>query len=239
MPKVIIPQTTIKKIDKLVNIYASEQNRFIRFTNAVHDSLSTYDELLPYVHSFKKRTKDPSHLREKLIRKALEAKKNKLPFEINETNLFDKIQDCSGVRILHLHTEQMQKIDFTLKKLFDEESYSLFEGPIANTWDDEYSKFFKDISIKVKRKDTLYTSVHYVIQSNNKFQTKCEIQVRTLMEEVWGEVSHRINYPDESLSIACQEQLRVLARVTSSGTRLVDSIFKSKEEFEKLSELKK
>ena len=45
------------------------------------------------------------------------------------------------------------------------------------------------------------------------------------MEEVWGEVDHSMNYPHEVESLACREQLKVLARVTSSATRLVDSIF--------------
>lgn len=45
------------------------------------------------------------------------------------------------------------------------------------------------------------------------------------MEEVWGEVDHSINYPHKSDSVACREQIRALARATSSATRLVDSIF--------------
>ena len=45
------------------------------------------------------------------------------------------------------------------------------------------------------------------------------------MEEVWGEVDHTINYPHSTGSVGCAEQLKVLARVTSSATRLVDSIF--------------
>lgn len=55
-----------------------------------------------------------------------------------------------------------------------------------------------------------------------------EIQVRTLAEELWGEVDHTINYPHPSTVIACKEQIKVLARLTSSCTRLVDSIFLSK-----------
>ena len=52
-----------------------------------------------------------------------------------------------------------------------------------------------------------------------------ESQVRTLMEEVGGEVDHTMNYPNPVESLACREQLKLLARVTSSAGRLVDSIF--------------
>jgi hypothetical protein len=41
----------------------------------------------------------------------------------------------------------------------------------------------------------MYTSVHYIIGSGSQTPLTCEIQVRTLMEEVWGEVDHKINYP--------------------------------------------
>ena len=49
------------------------------------------------------------------------------------------------------------------------------------------------------------------------------------MEEVWGEVSHIIDYPHPSKDLACREQIKVLARATSTCTRLVDSIFRSHE----------
>jgi ppGpp synthetase/RelA/SpoT-type nucleotidyltranferase len=45
------------------------------------------------------------------------------------------------------------------------------------------------------------------------------------MEEVWGEVDHTLNYPHPTDSVPCREQIRALARSTSSATRLVDAIF--------------
>ncbi len=78
----------------------------------------------------------------------------------------------------------------------------------------------------------MYTSVHYVIKPKKMTQYTCEIQVRTLMEEVWGEVDHTINYPDKTRSLACSEQIATLARATSAATRLVDSIFRSHADFQ-------
>jgi putative GTP pyrophosphokinase len=49
--------------------------------------------------------------------------------------------------------------------------------------------------------------------------------VRTLAEELWGEVDHTVNYPEPSEVLACREQIKLLARLTSTCTRLVDSIF--------------
>lgn len=75
-----------------------------------------------------------------------------------------------------------------------------------------------------------YRSVHYVVKPNNPNPTCCEIQVRTLFEEIWGEIDHNINYPHKTDDIACKEQLRVLSKLVSTGTRLADSIFRTYED---------
>jgi ppGpp synthetase/RelA/SpoT-type nucleotidyltranferase len=75
----------------------------------------------------------------------------------------------------------------------------------------------------------MYTTVHYVIEANQRDKISCEIQVRTLADEVWGEVSHRVNYPEECQIASCKDQLKVLARLTSGCTRLVDSIFRTRD----------
>jgi hypothetical protein len=89
---------------------------------------------------------------------------------------------------------------------------------------------FEQMGITTKDSPSLYTSVHYVIAPNRRTRITCEIQVRTLAEELWGEVNHSINYPQLSDSLPCREQIKVLARVTSSCTRLVDAIFSSHED---------
>lgn len=58
--------------------------------------------------------------------------------------------------------------------------------------------------------------------------------MRTLFEEIWGEIDHTINYPHVTDSIACKEQLKVLAKLISSGTRLSDSIFRSYNEYNEI-----
>ena len=94
--------------------------------------------------------------------------------------------------------------------------------------------FFAAQGVKIEKSPTLYTSVHYVIESARERRSLCKMQkLRTLLEEVWGEVDHAINYPNPSRSLACREQIKALARATSSATRLVDSIFATVEDFDK------
>ena len=87
----------------------------------------------------------------------------------------------------------------------------LLEGPVAKTWDDEYREYFAALNIGIESSANMYTSIHYVVQPNSRLEITCEIQVRTLMEEVWGEVDHSINYPVKSDSRSCREQIKVLA----------------------------
>lgn len=220
----------MKGIDALVAYYESQRELLTRFLDQVKALFSNCQALTPYVHSMKWRLKDSSHLREKLIRKALETKKKGRKLDITKQNLFKRITDLVGFRILHLHTRQIEHISKIVVDLLREEQWVLIEGPIARTWDDESRDYFHRVSIKTIGSKTMYTSVHYVFKANKQTECACELQVRTLAEELWGEVDHMINYPHEVDVIACREQIKVLARVTSSCSRLVDSIFQTHED---------
>ncbi len=101
---------------------------------------------------------------------------------------------------------------------------------MAYTWDPESKQYFEGLGINVQVKESFYTSVHYLVRPRPDSDLCCEIQVRTLFEEIWGEVDHAINYPDPSSNLSCREQLRVLAKLVGAGSRLVDSIFRSSAE---------
>jgi len=214
---------------RFVKLYLAQRDSFETFASNFAATIRSHGDIKPYIHSVKYRTKDPVHLRKKLLKKPAYLTG---PKRITESTLFHRINDLVGVRILHLNTRQFKDIDAGLRKMFDEWKYRVYARPFARTWDDESRNYFKGLGIRIEKSPTMYTSVHYVIEPNKKFT--CEIQVRTLMEEVWGEVDHTLNYPKKTKSIACGEQILALARATSSCTRLVDSIFASHSEHLKL-----
>lgn len=220
------------EIEIVAAIVTQYKNRGLELAERDGINLATLfqsKELTGLVHSMKTRAKDPAHLEDKLFRKLRISKEpNGKPFDVTPDNLFEKITDLAGVRLLHLHTSQFPQIDKILKTLLVDEGYSIIEGPEARTWDDEYRQIFSSHGIATVKSERLYTSVHYVVQTGSKNKRTVEIQVRTLAEELWGEVDHSINYPHPTTIHACSEQIKVLARLTSSCTRLVDSIFSSK-----------
>jgi putative GTP pyrophosphokinase len=212
-------------VEELVATYARNIKLITIFQDQLHTALDGSEELAKHIHSIKARTKDPDHLAAKLFRKIAECEERGEAFDVTTDNLLTTVNDLAGVRVLHLYTRQIQAIDPTLRNIFDEQQYELVEGPFARTWDDEYREFFTGCGITTEVSPTMYTSVHYVVNSASRTALTCEIQVRTLMEEVWGEVDHALNYPDPTPIFASQEQIKVLARATSAATRLVDSIF--------------
>lgn len=219
-------------IDGLVEHYRdNELSRAERLADALL-KLATDRRLRPYVHSLKMRAKDPEHLRDKLRRKLQKCKLANATFDVRKENLFSKINDLAGIRILHLHTAQFPTIDRILKELLGSEEYQIIEGPKARVWDAEYTGIFSGYGIETESNPRLYTSVHYIVSTGNREVRTAEIQVRTLAEELWGEVDHTLNYPHPSSVATCQEQIKVLARVTSSCTRLVDSIFMARDHAE-------
>lgn len=216
----------LRLVENLVKHYVDNRSGFVNLLKVVTSFVETSATLTSLAHSVKGRIKDSDHLRAKLIKKALAAKNRGEDFPYTLENLFQKVNDLVGFRILHLHTTQIEAINRELLAILHEQQWLTLEGPSARTWDDESKKFFTSIGISTTdSSETMYTSVHYVVQPNTKSGLTCEIQVRTLMEEVWGEVDHQINYPDKVDSLSCREQIKVLARVTSSCSRLVDSIF--------------
>ena len=216
-------------IDQIVECYLSKKHEFQLFLNGVRDYFLLDPELnserKQIIHSIKFRLKNPEHLRDKLLRKWDDTNL------ITEQNMFNRITDLAGVRILHLHQDQFP---FIHKKILDKVNstdWIFAEEPKAYTWDPESVHFYGDLGINCMHKDSFYTSIHYIVKPKKDSHINCEVQVRTLFEEIWGEVDHTINYPYSTESIACKEQLKVFSKLVSTGTRLADSIFRSYHEY--------
>jgi putative GTP pyrophosphokinase len=224
--------TTLKNIADAVKAFEAKRHDFQADATNLQNRLLAHPELKSFIHSLKWRTKEPAHLEDSLRRKALRALREGRTFHITKDNVFENVPDLAGVRLLHLHMRQMLSLHPLLMGVIQSEGYVLEGTPEAKTWDPEYAGMLEALGLTVIRDDSLYTSVHYVIKQNNTTKRLCELQVRTLAEEVWGEISHTINYPHETDSIACKEQLKVLARLVSGCSRLVDSIVASYDDHE-------
>lgn len=217
-----------EKHKDLLNAYEENLESFELFHKHVRNFFEGRS-LSKHVHSVRHRLKDVDHLLDKIERKniedaALPPEKQKGP--ITHKNLFSRVTDIAGVRVLHLHISQFGSIHKALMAKVDEDEFTLFETPKAYTWDPESGNYFQGLGLQKELKDSFYTSIHYVLRPNSKSLATCEVQVRTLLEEVWGEVDHTMNYPSPTQDAHCREQIRVLARLVGAGTHLADSIMR-------------
>ncbi len=207
-------------IHSAVRAFQTNKHDFELFQDGVVNFFRKHPSVVNHIHSVRARIKDPSNLEEKVRRKWEKSG------PINEENIFKKITDLAGVRVIHLHQEQFNCIHSAINSKIKDEDWILDERPVAYTWDPENVNYFKQFDLDVEEKPTFYTSIHYVIRPRPG-NISCEIQVRTLFEEIWGEVDHIFNYPEPSTNVACREQIRVLSKLVGAGSRLVDAIFRS------------
>ena len=143
-------------IDALIELYEQHKFMYGRFLDNVHSFFLHEPSLnqppLPVIHSLKWRLKDPEHLRDKLQRKLERGD------EINEQNLFEKITDFAGIRVLHLYQNQFVYIHTAIMKFVEEGEWKLVKPPVANTWDPESKKFFESLGLQCNVRDTYYNS---------------------------------------------------------------------------------
>lgn len=213
---------TKAQIEKLVETYIQNRDDFDLFRRQVADfflvSRRFSSGQLPLVHSVKSRLKDPDHLRDKLRRKWADA-------PVSTEDLFTRITDLAGVRVIHLYSQQFAAIHAAIMEHVRQGYWMLVEAPVAYSWDPEATEYFQSLGLDAQLRESYYTSIHYIVSPQQQSHLSCEIQVRTLFEEAWGEIDHALNYPERTTIVACKEQLRVLAKLASTGTRLADSIF--------------
>jgi putative GTP pyrophosphokinase len=199
------------ELEKIAADYDNCRHDLESTAKHIADCLSQVDT----VHSLKIRTKDTEHLIEKIIRK----KVSNPTFDINIGNYRTKITDLIGIRVLHLFKEDWIHIhDFITKE------WKLVEKPTANIREGDSESFineFKNKGCKIKKHDFGYRSVHYLVKSQATKETHIvEIQVRTIFEEGWSEIDHRIRYPYDIGNPTLNQYLSIFNRLAGSADEM-------------------
>lgn len=146
------------------------------------------------VHSVRWRIKNSEHMLEKIVRKR--AEKSDKYLAINSQNYYSIITDLIGIRALHLFKNEALEIDASIREnqqLIDTEQPLVYtrKGDIISE-----DVFPKD-RFEHREHPAGYRSVHYIIKAQpQKRQVFAEVQVRTIFEEGWSEIDHRVRYPN-------------------------------------------
>ena len=238
-------------VQTLKDIYSDFVDYEVSYENQA-DFIANILRSHPMVHSVKSRIKEPNRLIEKIIRKTGDRKlKYGKDFQFNLDNYKNEINDLIGIRVIHIFKDQWQDIHEFITK-----TWKVIEVT-ANVREGDNTKKFEELNIEVRSRISGYRSVHYLVEfypTNEK--VIAEIQVRTIFEEGYGEIDHRLRYSHVEIPEILKSNLLLFNRIAGSADEMASLINdlskewfskeeqflkiikKQKEEIEKLKSLK-
>ena len=216
------------KIPDLLKIFEhheASKDELLRAGENIQSTLRTVQS----VHSTRVRVKTPVSLVRKIVRKHTEDPKRDITLE----NYRDDVRDLIGLRALHLFKEDWKPIHEGILQIWrlhpkDKKPLAYHRGGDSQ----ELRQQWKDAGCLVKPKDAGYRSIHYiVIDAPNQRDKFCaEIQVRTVFEEAWSEIDHRVRYPDYSEDPLLEEFLLILNRIAGSADEMGSFLLRFQQE---------
>lgn len=179
------------------------------------------------IHTVKSRMKEPDRLIEKVIRKTVDRRvKYGEDFQFNVDNYKDEINDLIGIRVIHIFKEQWRAIHEYIM-----ETWNVIEIT-ANVREGDNVEVFRELDIQVKSRASGYRSVHYLVEFYPTNQRViAEIQVRTIFEEGYGEIDHRLRYSHIEIPEILKSNLLLFNRIIGSADEMASLINKLNEEW--------
>ncbi|MGV7167728.1 (p)ppGpp synthetase [Xanthomonas citri] len=209
-----------ESVASIMNTIRGEYPVIEGFGVTVEAILTKNTKVAPVIHSFKRRLKSEKSIEEKIKKKRIEGAL------VSSANIFSVMTDIYAVRLIHLYPQDIEVIHGAIIEHAAKRDWILVEKPKAYTWDPDSVSFLRSLGLKCEVKPSFYTSVHYLVKPKKNSNAVCEIQVRSLLEEVWGEVDHKVKYKGLNTDERVAEHLAVLARLIGAGSRVLSAIQK-------------
>jgi ppGpp synthetase/RelA/SpoT-type nucleotidyltranferase len=213
-------------LEAIYTDYLESRSQFEQAANAIAATLLQLDD----IHSIKYRIKAPDHLIKKIIRKCVEGKPKYL--DVNADNYKHKITDLIGIRALHLFKEDWMPIHGFIK-----DHWKGHEKPVANVRQGDPKELldkFRAKGCSIFEHPAGYRSIHYIVKHPSvKSHVLAEIQVRTIFEEGWSEIDHRIRYPADLNDAIVNEFLVNFNRLAGAADEMGSFVKNLKRDAEK------
>lgn len=209
------------EIQRLAAIYENYIEHMAAYQNH-GDFIATILRSQQSIHTVKSRMKEPDRMIEKIIRKTKDRKeKYGESFEFTVDNYKDEINDLIGIRVIHIFKEQWREIHEYIMS-----TWKVIEIT-ANVREGDNIEVFKDLNIEVRSRASGYRSVHYLVEfyPTNR-RVIAEIQVRTIFEEGYGEIDHRLRYSHIEIPEILKSNLLLFNRIIGSADEMASLISK-------------
>lgn len=212
-------------------LYRSIYEHYVSVQNDLENVGEAYSKLvqrIPGVHSVRWRCKDPIGLIDKIIRKKSDddqAARKKYE-NISLDNYQELVTDLVGVRALYFFKDDFKGIhDSLMQKLRLKEkrpTYYHRKGDLVTSESNE----LKSWGLFPKEHPVGYRSIHYVAQGGIDVSKSViiEIQVRSLFDEAWSEIDHKIRYPVFDDNPLIENLLQILNKLVGGADELSNYI---------------
>lgn len=197
--------------DVLMEIASDYESKICVFQKIAVDYVNQLNKL-PQVHSVRYRLKDVEHLIEKIIRKAVEYENVDVVYNV-DTYLVE-ITDIIGIRALYVF-----KSDYLLlhKDILRNYKKNFCEKPQVKLREGDDKKIYAGLKNVEFQIDSMYRSIHYTIRATrDNIMVPIEIQTRSIFEEGWSEINHKLLYKKNNLSLDEEMLLKQASSILSS-----------------------
>ena len=147
------------RIDEAAGYFRDNKHLFELFAESLVSCFEKDPKLGEFIHFIKYRIKDEASLRAKLERTLANA---------GDQDLASRVTDFAGIRIIHLHMDQLTTIHPLVSEILEEQKCELLESPKAYCWDREYEDLFRRIGVEAVQRGSMYMTVHYDIMANQR-----------------------------------------------------------------------
>lgn len=183
------------ELEKIHKDYIKNQAFFETTAQTVISKFLTNEAKDAGVHSVRFRLKNPDGLIEKIIRKSIDGQKKETVRNITVNNYKKEITDLIGIRILHAFKNDWLSIHNYILKYCE---YKIKENPTTYYRRGDSVEFIEQCKIngcEAVIHPKAYRSIHYIIKPFSGInECYVEIQVRTVFEDGWSEIDHKMRY---------------------------------------------
>lgn len=176
-----------------------------RFDDSGVEDICIKKEIGVPVYLIKSRVKKPESIYLKTKRKNLE---------------LSDFQDIGGLRLLCLFQIDIFDVCSYFSRVISSEKYAVLECKVFN-WpkDSSFEKlksiikeYFADIKVELINKMSGYKSIHFVIKKDSDEAFPIEVQIRTLLQDVWGSLEHALSYKKGSVHPHIKKSFYLLSK---------------------------
>ncbi len=197
--------------DALMQIADDYEGKLEKFQEIAVDYANQLNAL-PQVHSVSYRLKNVEHLIEKIIRKAIEYEDTDTVYNV-DTYLVE-ITDIVGIRALYVFKSDYLPLHNDIIKRYKK---NFCEKPQVKLREGDDKKIYTGLKNVEFQLDSVYRSIHYTIRTmKDGMIVPVEIQTRSIFEEGWSQINHKLIYKNNKLSYDEEMLLKQASSILSS-----------------------